>query len=336
MSNRFKLKEVNILVEFMNSINNRGSFMNSNLHVFGPVPSRRLGLSLGVSPIPEKTCNYTCTYCQLGRTTHMSNERKMFYPVEEIAKEVKDALKKNESIDVVSIVGEGEPTLYLGLGELIDAIKTFTNKPIALITNGALFYDEQTRKECLKADIVLPSLDGYDELSWKAIDRPIGTLNFDKVLAGLIQFGIEYSGQHWIEIMLVKGVNDTDESLKAFSKVLSKIKYDRLYINTPVRPPAESFVQPTEHEIVEKFAQTLKGTAIDSLVSTGFSSDISDNYDALHSIILRHPMNNFEIDNFLETRNSSKQERESVFSKLQNNDSITSTEYKGFITYRAN
>lgn len=310
--------------------------MSSDLHVFGPVPSRRLGLSLGVSPIPEKTCNYTCTYCQLGRTTHMSNTRELFYPVDEIANEVKDALTKNKDIDVVSIVGEGEPTLYLGLGELIDTIKSFTTKPIALITNGALFYDKRVREECSKADIVLPSLDGYDESSWSLIDRPFGRLDYKKVIDGLIKFGREYKGQHWIEIMLVKGVNDSDESLEAFSLLLSKIKYDRLYINTPVRPPAESFVEPTDHETVEKFSKHLKATAIDALVSTGFSSDITDNFDALYSIILRHPMNNFEIDNFLTTRKISDLEKEFVFSKLESTSSITSTEYKGFTTYRAN
>jgi wyosine [tRNA(Phe)-imidazoG37] synthetase (radical SAM superfamily) len=310
--------------------------MSNDVHVFGPVPSRRLGLSLGVSPIPEKTCNYTCTYCQLGRTTHMINKREMFYPVEEIASQVKAVLKKNSAIDVVSIVGEGEPTLYAGLGELIDTIKTFTDKPVALITNGALFYDEQVRAESAKADIVLPSLDGYDETSWKAIDRPHGKLKYEDVIDGLVKFGQEYSGQNWIEIMLLKGSNDTDKALNGFAELLSKIKYDRLYVNTPVRPPAESFVQPTAHEIVVKFAERLKGTAIDALVSTGFLSDISDNYDALHSIILRHPMNNFEIDNFLTTRNSSETEKASVFAKLQANSSVTSTEYKGFVTYRAN
>ncbi len=310
--------------------------MSSDVHVFGPVPSRRLGLSLGVSPIPEKTCNYSCTYCQLGRTTHMRNKRELFYPVEEIANEVRDALNNNSAIDVVSIVGEGEPTLYAGLGELIDTIKTFTDKPVALITNGALFYDEQVRAESAKSDIVLPSLDGYDEASWKTIDRPYGRLNYEAVIDGLVKFGQEYSGQHWIEIMLVKGSNDSDEALTAFSKILSKIKHDRLFVNTPVRPPAESFVQPTDHETVAKFAKKLNGTAIDALVSTGFSSDISDNYEAIHSIILRHPMNNFEINNFLTTRKSSETEIAFVFAKLQANSCITSIEYKGFVTYRAN
>jgi len=310
--------------------------MSNDIHVFGPVPSRRLGLSLGVSPIPEKTCNYTCTYCQLGRTSHMSNKRELFYPVSEIAAEVKNALKKNIAIDVVTIVGEGEPTLYAGLGELIDTIKGFTDKPVALITNAALFYDAQVRLESSKADIVLPSLDGYDEISWKKIDRPYGHLNFDAVLEGLSKFGQEYVGQHWIEIMLLKGVNDTDTALASFSKIISNIKHDRLFINTPVRPPAENFVQPTDHKIVKKFADKLNGTAIDELVSIGFASDISNNYEAIHSIILRHPMNNFEIDNFLSTRKASEAEKLSVFSALQTDTSVTEKKYKGIVSYCAN
>jgi wyosine [tRNA(Phe)-imidazoG37] synthetase (radical SAM superfamily) len=310
--------------------------MSSDRYVFGPVPSRRLGLSLGVSPIPEKTCNYTCTYCQLGRTTHMSNKRELFYPVGEIASEVKNALKKNSAIDVVTIVGEGEPTLYAGLGELIDTIKSFTDKPVALITNAALFYDAQVRSESAKADIVLPSLDGYDEKSWKAVDRPYGLLNYEAVVNGLVQFSQEYTGQHWLEIMLVSGENDSAEALCAFSVLLSKIKYDRLYINTPVRPPAESFVQPSSHETVLKFAKQFKGTAIDALISTGFASDISDNYKAIYSIILRHPMNSFEIENLLKSRKVSATEETSVFLRLKKDKSVTSTDYKGFVTYRAN
>lgn len=310
--------------------------MSKVTHVFGPVPSRRLGLSLGVSPIPEKTCNYTCTYCQLGRTTHMSNKRELYYPVLEIATQVKEALAHNKNIDVVSIVGEGEPTLYAGLGELIETIKTFTDKPVALITNAALFYDEQVRFESSKADIVLPSLDGYDESSWKNIDRPYGHLNFNAVLEGLVKFGQEYSGQHWIEIMLVQGENDSDEALKGFAAIISRIKHDRLFVNTPVRPPAESFVQPTSHAVVVKFAEKLQGTAIDELVSTGFSSDIADNFKAVESIILRHPMNTFEIDNFLTSRTCTEDQKDKVFLQLKKSASVTATEYKGFVTYRAN
>lgn len=310
--------------------------MSDNVHVFGPVPSRRLGLSLGVSPIPEKTCNYTCTYCQLGRTTHMSNKRVMFYPVETIALEVKEALALNDAIDVVSIVGEGEPTLYAGLGELIQRIKSFTQKPVALITNAALFYDEQVRKESALADIVLPSLDGFDYSSWKAIDRPYGRLDYNAVYQGLVDFSHAYHGQLWIEIMLVKGLNDTDKALTAFSSLLASISYDRLYINTPVRPPAEGFVEPCHHDVVQKFATQLKGSAIDALVSTGFASTILDNYEAVLSIILRHPMNNFEIDTFLSKRNASEEEKKALFSRLHEDASVTATTYKGLVTYRAN
>ncbi|HZK19917.1 MAG TPA: radical SAM protein [Treponemataceae bacterium] len=309
--------------------------MVKNRHVFGPVPSRRLGVSLGVSPIPEKTCNYTCTYCQLGRTRYMSNKRTMFYPVDKIAAQVQAALKTNSSIDVISLVGEGEPTLYEGLGDLIDAIKSFTDKPVVLITNAALFYDKQVRHESAKADIVLPSLDGYDETSWKTINRPYGRLDYKSVLNGLIEFSKEYGGQLWLEIMLIRGENDSDKALKAFSSIVSKIRHDRLYVNTPVRPPAEGFVEPCSHERVRAFAKKFNGSAIDELVSIGFGSDIKDNYEAVCSIIMRHPMNAFEIESFLKSRHASNTEQEVVFSQLKKDGSITAIEYKGFVTYRA-
>jgi len=146
--------------------------MNNMKYVYGPVPSRRLGISLGISPIPKKTCNYSCIYCQLGRTDIMTNTRKMFFPVQKIMSEFNEVLKKRIFFDVITIVGEGEPTLYLGLGELISEIKGKTDKPVALITNGALLYDRDLRREAAKADIVLPTLDAYDEASFRKINRP--------------------------------------------------------------------------------------------------------------------------------------------------------------------
>ena len=138
-------------------------------YVFGPVPSRRLGRSLGISPIPEKTCNYTCIYCQLGRTTHFTNTRKKFFPVEDILVELEKALEQEREIDFITIVGEGEPTLYEDLGLLISKTKNLTSKPIAVITNGALLYKEDVRKNLLEADVIMPTLDAYSEKMFRKI-----------------------------------------------------------------------------------------------------------------------------------------------------------------------
>ena len=306
--------------------------MNNMKYVYGPVPSRRLGISLGISPIPKKTCNFSCIYCQLGRTDIMTNTRKMFFPVQKIMSEFDEVFKKGIFFDVVTIVGEGEPTLYLGLGELIDAIKQRTDKPVALITNGALLYDSDLRQEAAKADIVLPTLDAYDETSFRKINRPFGKISFESVNAGLIAFSEEYEGQLWLEIMLMAGINDDDDSLSKYEQALKKIKYDRLYLNTPVRPPAEAGVESISCEAMNKAAARLGGISIDLLVSQGFHSEIEDDYEAILSIIKRHPMNQFEIRSFLESRNSKRIDW--IMEMLGRDENINVLNYRGINTYR--
>jgi len=299
--------------------------------IYGPVPSRRLGISLGVSPIPKKTCNYSCIYCQLGRTDHMTNTRKMFFPVEDILAEFDEFLESKVKFDVVTIVGEGEPTLYLGIGELIREIQKRTDKPVAVITNGALFYDPDLRRELYDADIVLPTLDAYDEASFRKISRPHGTITFDMVNEGLKEFSKEYEGQLWIELMLMEGINDDDESLKKYSEALKKLRYDKLYINTPVRPPAESYVKALSHEKMNHVVDVFGGISIDLLESEGFQSEIEDDYEAILSIIKRHPMNQFEIEGFLASRGSNIAE---VLDRLEKDSKVASISYKGYVTYR--
>jgi len=306
--------------------------MNNMKYVYGPVPSRRLGISLGISPIPKKTCNYSCIYCQLGRTDIMTNTRKMFFPVQKIMSEFNEVLKKRIFFDVITIVGEGEPTLYLGLGELISEIKGKTDKPVALITNGALLYDRDLRREAAKADIVLPTLDAYDEASFRKINRPFGQLSFESVNAGLIAFSEEYEGQLWLEIMLMAGINDDEKSLSKYEQALKKIKYDRLYLNTPVRPPAEAGVEALSYEAMSRAAARLGGISIDLLVSQGFHSEIEDDYQAILSIIKRHPMNQFELRSFLESRNS--QRIDGLMEMLGRDENINVLNYRGFNTYR--
>lgn len=305
--------------------------MTDMKYIYGPVPSRRLGISLGVSPIPKKTCNYSCIYCQLGRTDHMTNTRKMFFPVEDILAEFDEFLESKVKFDVVTIVGEGEPTLYRGLGELIREIKKRTDKPVAVITNGALLYDPDLRRELYDADIVLPTLDAYDEASFRKINRPHGTITFDMVDKGLKKFSEEYKGQLWIELMLMEGINDDDESLKKYSEALNKLRYDRLYINTPVRPPAESYVKALSHDKMNHVVDVLGGISIDLLESEGFQSEIEDDYEAILSIIKRHPMNQFEIEGFLASRGSNTVE---LLERLKKDSKVASISYKGYVTYR--
>jgi len=301
-------------------------------YIFGPVPSRRLGISLGISPIPKKTCNYSCIYCQLGRTDHLTNTRKMFFPIEEILAEFEEILKKTLEFDVVTIVGEGEPTLYLGLGKLISEIQKRTDKPVAVITNGALFYDLNVRMELSNADIVLPTMDAYDNASFVKINRPHGTLDFNMVNNGLKIFSEEYQGKLWIELMLIAGVNDDEESLRKYSETLRKLKYDRLYINTPVRPPAESYVKAVDHKKMNHAIDILGGIPIDLPVSLGFHSEITDHYEAILSIIKRHPMNQFEIEGFLNSRGCS--DISAILNNLRQDSKVASINFEGCETYR--
>lgn len=306
--------------------------MNQPKFVYGPVPSRRLGESLGISPIPKKTCNYSCIYCQLGRTNKMSNKRMEFFNISDILNEFKSYLDLGTEFDVITLVGEGEPTLYSKIGELILELKKLTDKPIAVITNAALLYDKVVQKELSEADIVLPSLDAYDEKTFRMINRPYGKLDFMQCYNGLVEFSNNYKGQLWLEIMLVEGINEDKNSLLKFKSLIEKIKYTRLYINTPIRPPAEEYVRAVSSESINIATEILGGISIDNLVSVGFKSEIEDDYEAILSIIRRHPMNQFEIKSFLSIRKCS--DINSLFERLNKDNNINHINYKGFITYR--
>ena len=306
--------------------------MSDTKYIFGPVPSRRMGQSLGISPIPKKTCNYSCAYCQLGRTEKRTNERRVFFPPQEILAELDGCLQDLEKCDVVTIVGEGEPTLYAALGELIDGIHQRTDKPVAVITNGALLGDPQVRADLCRADIVLPSLDSFDEKSWHRTDRPHPTLKYEEVVEGLRTFTHEFTGQIYLEIMLMDGINDTPEDLEKFRQELTTLRYDRVYINTPVRPPAEPGIRVSTPETLALATEMLGGISIESLAAGSFFSEVADDYEAILSIIGRHPMNQHEIASFLSSREHPHPEE--LLERLNHDPRVHPMEYKGYVTYR--
>lgn len=306
--------------------------MIEHKYIYGPVPSRRMGLSLGVSPIPKKACNYSCVYCQLGRTDMMTNQRQMFFPLEAILSEFEEAVSNTNKYDVVTLVGEGEPTLYLGLEDLIQGIKDRTKKPVALITNGALLYDEAVIKALNLADIVLPTFDATNKELFATINRPHGSLTFDMVNEGLKKFSHQYTGELWLEMMFLEGINDSESHLSKYKKMLKEISYKRLYLNTPVRPPAESYIKPVSSEYMAHACEVLGGISIDLLSSVGFFSHIKDDYQAVLSIIKRHPMHQFEIESFLETRKCSQIPR--LMERLTADDNVVAIDYKGYTSYR--
>lgn len=301
-------------------------------YLYGPIPSRRLGRSLGIGTMPTKTCNYACIYCQLGKTKPMTNTRQWFYPLEDILIEFEQVLENHTEFDVVSIVGEGEPTLYLGLGQLIVELKKRTSKPIAVITNGALLYDPVVRQELSHADIVLPTIDAWDEASFRAINRPHRSLHFSMVMEGLQTFCREYQGQCWLEVMLMAGINDDVASLNQYAQLLKQLKYDRLYINTPVRPPALAIAGAISHETMELAVEILGGISIELMTSSEYHSDIQDDYQAIISLIRRHPMNQHELDLFLSSRSVTNSC--DLIDRLMHDPTVECITYKGYNTYR--
>lgn len=289
-------------------------------------------MSLGVSPVPKKYCNYSCVYCQLGRTPKLQKERGMYFPVEDILAEVTDYLQSGLTFDVLTVVGEGEPTLYLGLEQLLTGLKKITDKPVVVINNSSLLAEEEVRKALAVADIVMPSLDAYDELSFRKINRPLKQISFEDMYQGLVTFSREFAGQLWLEVMLVRGLNDDEASLFKLKRLLDNIRFDRLFLNTPVRPPAEDWVKEPGEEALQKAVEILGGLPVTQSASLAFFSEVPDHYEAILSIIKRHPMNQHEITSFLNSRDCSHPE--DVFARLEQNPAVEVVDYKGYRTYR--
>lgn len=307
--------------------------MKNNKFIYGPVPSRRLGLSIGISPLPGKSCNFSCVYCQLGRTEKFTPIRKNFYKCDDIVAEFKEYIDSIDSeFDVVTIVGEGEPTLYSDLKNLILSVKKFTKKPVCLITNSSLLWDESVQNALMEADIILPSFDFIDDKSLLKIHRPSRGYNFEKIYNGLVDFSNKFQGEIWLEYMLIKDINDSVEYIDRYLELLAHIRYTRFYVNIPVRPPAESWVTVPDAETLEMAVEKLNATSIDMLVSSGFESCSKDPLQAICDIIKRHPMNQHEIMGFLASRN--KSDFKDFFKKLENIPEVHRVDYMGFSTYR--
>jgi wyosine [tRNA(Phe)-imidazoG37] synthetase (radical SAM superfamily) len=263
-------------------------------YVFGPVPSRRLGQSLGIDPVPLKTCNWNCVYCQLGRSSPLITTRKFYAPPEDILDEVRQALQAHVAgkIDWVTFVGSGETSLYSGLGWLIRQIKTLTSLPLAVITNGSLLYLPEVQEELSAADAVLPSLDAGTPKLFRRINRPHPQATFERLLEGLIAFRDEFRGQLWVEVMLVGGLNDSEAALHDIVSALERIRPDQVHLVLPTRPPVEIWVQPPDEQGLMR-AQAILGKSVrvitpahgEILIQPGEALT-----DALLSIITRHPL----------------------------------------------
>ena len=208
-------------------------------HVFGPVPSRRLGRSLGVDLVPFKTCSYDCIYCQLGRTTCRTVERQEWVPMDAVLEELKRELVCRP--DYITLSGSGEPTLHSRLGDLIEHIQALTDVPVAVLTNGSLLWQKEVREEVALADVALPSLDAPDPERFDFINRPHPEITFERLVDGLAAFRREFAGEYWLEVMLLDGYTSLPPQVRQLADWTRRIRPDMVQLNTAVRPPAEEY-----------------------------------------------------------------------------------------------
>jgi len=221
-------------------------------YILGPVPSRRLGRSLGVDLVPFKTCSYDCIYCQLGRTTNKTVERREWVSLDDVVMELKDKLATKP--DYITISGSGEPTLYSRLEELIDRIRSMTDVPVAVLTNGSLLWQPEVRSQLTNADLVIPSLDAGDNSMFQAVNRPHKSISFEQMLEGLITFRQEYYGEYWLEVMLLAGHNAITAEVEKLADCVSRINPDRVQLNTATRPPAEDYATAVQQSRLDEMA----------------------------------------------------------------------------------
>lgn len=274
--------------------------------VFGPIPSRRLGRSLGINNIPPKVCSYSCIYCQVGKTDSMSVRRGKFFTTEEIYDQVAEKLshlkKTGEKVDYLTFVPDGEPTLDINLGNTIERLKKFGLK-IAVITNSSLLCEEDVRNDLLGADWVSVKIDSVYEDIWKKINRPHGTLILKNILEGIREFANVFKNELVTETMLVKGVNDFVESLYKTAQLISGIKPAKAFILTPTRPPSEKNVHPTSEEKLNDAFQ-IYSSMIPNVELITYYEGINFSYASnlsgeLLSILSVHPMRKDAVEEFL-------------------------------------
>ena len=218
-------------------------------YLFGPVPSRRLGMSLGIDLVPQKVCSLNCIYCECGSTTKLTIDREEYVPYDIVTQELAHYFNNNTAPDYITFSGSGEPTLNSRIGDIIKFIKyNISDIPIAVLTNGTLLNIKTVRKELLEVDVVLPSLDAASDLTFRKINRPYHNLKIDEYIQGLVDFRNEFKGQIWLEVFIIPGYNDNVNDLDLLKKAFEKINPDSIQLNTLDRPGAVSKIRSASNE----------------------------------------------------------------------------------------
>jgi len=299
---------------------------------FGPVPSRRLGQSLGINNIPPKICTYSCIYCQLGRTRNMQIKCDAFYKIEEISQDVKrkaeEAKDRGESIDYLTFVPDGEPTLDINLGREIKQLRPLGIKT-AVITNASLLWRKDVRDELRKADWVSLKIDAVSQSIWCRINRPHGSLKLRKILEGASEFSRTFHGNLVTETMLIRDVNNNTEELKKIADFIVKLNPNRSYLSIPIRPPAEKWVtSATEHNINMAY-QIFKERSLDTEYLIGYEGNTfaftGKVEEDLLSITSVHPMREEGVKEFLRKANAGWE----VITELISKKKLIEVEYHG-------
>jgi len=270
-------------------LNTKSKVGRKQAYIFGPVPSRRLGRSLGIDLVPFKTCTYDCIYCQLGRTTNKTLARKQWAPIDRVIKQLSSKLDSKP--DYITLSGSGEPTLFSRLEELISRIKGITDIPVAVLTNGSLLWLPEVRKALKSADMVVPSLDAGSSQMFQYVNRPHQDITFSKMLQGLVEFRKDYSGQYWLEVFLLAGVTTPEMEINRLKTCINAIQPNKVQVNTVTRPPAEGFAEPVPLKQLQAITDKLydKAEVIADYSEVHKQQDFSARREDVLTLLQRRP-----------------------------------------------
>ncbi len=300
-------------------------------YLFGPVPSRRFGRSLGVDLSRPKTCSLDCIFCQLGRTGSSSVERKEYVPTDAVIAELKDWLKTDGRADYITLSGSGEPTLHSRFGEVLAFIRENSKIPALLLTNGTMLYLPEVREAASHATIVKASLSAWDDASYRRVNRPHPALRFAMLTAGEKAFRAEYTGKLFLEVFLIKGINAAAEEVRKIAALAKEIAPDRVQLNTAVRPPAEDFAIPLTKEEMEGFCDLFDPRAeIIAEFKTAQGGSMHANQDAILAMLQRRPCTAEQIAHAFEMHMN---EVSKYLGKLTSSAQISTERRNGLIYY---
>ena len=304
--------------------------------IFGPVPSRRLGKSIGINNIPPKICTYSCIYCQVGRTKKMTTKKQNFYSIDKILREVDNKInnmnKKGEKIDYLTFVSDGEPTLDIKLGCIINALKVFGIK-IAVITNSSLIWEKEVQENLMQADLVSLKVDSVLQKIWKKINRPEKNLKIKKILTGILEFCKNFSQKIITETMLIKNINVNSETIKSTAEFIQKLSPNIAYISIPTRPPSETWAKPPDEKSLNNAYQIFSNAMINTELLIGYEGNTfastGNIENDLLSITAVHPMRKDAVEKLLLKTNATW---DSV-KKLIEQKKITQSKHNGNFFY---